>query len=366
VLELGLRLIDFVKMRNSPLEMNTAAGDNVFKFYEYDSLLGWKNKPGEEGIFTTPDKKIDVKNNLQGLRDIEHSYGHAEKPRVLVLGDSFVWGYNVESNERFTDQLQRLLGKSAEIINAGVCGYGTDQELLYYRTEGFKYMPDLVVLTFGAFDAMHDNMQSVAYTYPKPYFELAENGLVLQNVPVPERTGYEWTEKETLERKYNKAARKDSLNKRLRKYLRRKFKTYGFISDGIKSVRRSFMDMLKSNKSILKYMMEKKSKKKPQHFFVVTKEIVKELKRTVEADNARLVVLMVTYRSDLSKLPSSIYGKMIEFCQEEDIMCIDPYEALFKEYKKGRGLYFKRDEHWNAAGHKIVSEVLRDALEGIF
>ena len=94
-----------------------------------------------------------VRFNSRGLRDTEHD--HPKPPntqRVVVLGDSFVWGWGVEMEEMFSKQLERQLGDGSasrwETINLGVSGYSTVQELVRLEVEGLRYAPDWVVLVF--------------------------------------------------------------------------------------------------------------------------------------------------------------------------------------------------------------------------
>lgn len=99
--------------------------------------------------------------NAQGFRDTrDFTY---EKPegtvRVLVIGDSFTIGYEVEQEETYSAVLERYLNKrgiSAEVINAGMSGSGTAEELVLLENEGIKYNPDIVVIGFFRND-LHDN-----------------------------------------------------------------------------------------------------------------------------------------------------------------------------------------------------------------
>lgn len=132
--------------------------------------------------------------NSKGLRDVERTY---EKPddvrRVLVLGDSMVFGHQVPQRQRFTDLLERRLDAWStapryQVLNAGVDGYGTVNELLFLRREGYRYEPDVVVLTFCMFNDLLDNHRDLArksaYTYViEPYFVLENGSLVLKNHP---------------------------------------------------------------------------------------------------------------------------------------------------------------------------------------
>ena len=49
-----------------------------------------------------------------GLRDIEPDA--ARKPAIAFIGDLFVWGYDVEQNERFTEVLRAKITEQ-RIIN---------------------------------------------------------------------------------------------------------------------------------------------------------------------------------------------------------------------------------------------------------
>ncbi len=156
--------------------------------YLYDKQLGWRNIPRWSA--TTKGKKLTI--NEKGLRDRDYPY---EKPpgtkRILVLGDSFVWGYGVADDEIFTERLEQMLeespinaGEKIEVINTGVSGWGTDQEYLFLQQEGFKYSPDIVILAFYIGNDISNNMASRQYAMEKPVF--LDRKLQVKNVPVPE------------------------------------------------------------------------------------------------------------------------------------------------------------------------------------
>jgi lysophospholipase L1-like esterase len=153
------------------------------RFWKYDALLGWAHQPGQEGIFETPQFRTFVHINQKGLRDSEHSYERLnDADRILVLGDSFAWGYGVEESERFSQLLETSLG--AEVVNAGVSGYSTDQEFLWFRNEGIKYDIDLVIVVFTGND-IGDNERELLHTiYYKPHFVQEGDHLKLSGYPV--------------------------------------------------------------------------------------------------------------------------------------------------------------------------------------
>jgi len=173
--EIALRVMHFSPMYVSP---------ERDRFWKYDSLLGWAHEPGQEGRFETPQFHTVVRINDKGLRDRSHSYERQNGiKRILVLGDSFAWGYGVEESERFSQLLEKSMG--VEVINAGVSGYSTDQEWLWYRSEGIKYEADLVILVVAGNDVGDNDQQLVSTIYYKPKFVLEDDELVLTGYPVP-------------------------------------------------------------------------------------------------------------------------------------------------------------------------------------
>ncbi len=73
--------------------------------------------------------------------------------RVLALGDSLTEGLGVAQKDNYPSQLQRLLPKHVEVINAGLSGE-TSSGLLNRLDWVLKQKPDLTILTIGANDAM--------------------------------------------------------------------------------------------------------------------------------------------------------------------------------------------------------------------
>jgi lysophospholipase L1-like esterase len=69
--------------------------------------------------------------------------------RVMVYGDSNVQARFSTREESFTGQLQRMLQESTdgevEVINAGVVGYGPDQNLIRLEADIDRHSPDVIV-----------------------------------------------------------------------------------------------------------------------------------------------------------------------------------------------------------------------------
>lgn len=92
--------------------------------FQTDQELGQVLRPGAEVTVSTPEFSTDVSINSLGLRGPE--LGEKTKPRLLTVGDSFTLALQVEHEDTFQAHLGEALG--AEVLNAGVDGFGPERE----------------------------------------------------------------------------------------------------------------------------------------------------------------------------------------------------------------------------------------------
>jgi len=99
---------------------------------------------------------IDYATNNDGLRD-DHDYTLEKVPgvrRVLMLGDSFVFGYGLPLEQTMARQVMSLLDPSSwEVMSFGVPAYNTVHEVNFLEERGLKYHPDDVLLMYHPNDA---------------------------------------------------------------------------------------------------------------------------------------------------------------------------------------------------------------------
>jgi hypothetical protein len=117
----------------------------------------------------------------------EFSVARTNAARVVAVGDSYTFGQCAEDDETFPAVLEARL-PDTEVLNFGVMGYGQDQALLRMRRDGLRYRPDVVVFGFHSSDMPRNLLRF--RDYGKPRFRLGEDGLVLENVPVPGPEAY--------------------------------------------------------------------------------------------------------------------------------------------------------------------------------
>ncbi len=147
----------------------------ALRLYQNDALLGWKGRPHKKGWMHIPAlarfqiQSFYVENNNLGFRDEDVALKKT-KPRVLILGDSMLWGLGVNNEDMASEILEHnFFHGKVEVINMAMNAYSTDQEALVYENIGGKYKPDVVTLFFYAND-ISGNMSAFFYKDKKPRF----------------------------------------------------------------------------------------------------------------------------------------------------------------------------------------------------
>ena len=156
--------------------------------YKMDEVTGHKLRPGAEGWFREEGEAY-VRINHDGWRDQEHARMKSQgTKRIAILGDSYAEALQVSEDKAFWSVLERELNACsafgnmrAEVMNFGVSGYGTAQELLAYQHRVSQYSPDIVVLAFTAGNDVRDNSKTLSNAVARPYFVYDEGSLVLDN-----------------------------------------------------------------------------------------------------------------------------------------------------------------------------------------
>lgn len=181
ILEVGVRLL---------LPPAPPSFQNYGDTYVCSPTVGWLGRPKYQRFITTEEFSHLVQFNSNGMYDTEHTL---EKPdnvfRILWGGDSFGQSLQVEESQTAHQQLEDLLNqrlgnpdRSFEVISTGVMGWGTAQELVYYREQGNQYQPDLVLLLFYIGNDAGDNLPGHALTVDgfncfAPYFPVCNGHL---------------------------------------------------------------------------------------------------------------------------------------------------------------------------------------------
>lgn len=288
--------------------------------------------------------------------------------RILILGDSTVVGRAVPEENRIHVRLQARLrerGRPAEVINAGVQGYSTDQELLWMKRLLPLYKPDLILLSVcqNDFDA---NRSKKAMGISKPLFHVKDGKIVTLEPPDLEGLRIRMEDPFRFSRLIQRSA------------------LYSFFRPQIFLLRERFG--LVDNEDIL---LGGPSRFYGDAEFAGTTDfdtcegILKEMKKTAEEHGARFAffshphleevwdphIAMIEKRFRLKegqydryrlerKLKEIAERKGLEFC---------PVVDFFRKNKNSGPFHLlPRDPHCNPEGYRIMADLLADFISAKF
>jgi lysophospholipase L1-like esterase len=304
---------------------------------------------------------------------------------VLLIGDSYFWGYGVDDRFVLSEALQERAGGNVEVINGAVTGYGTDQELLWLVNEGLRYRPDIVVLGFFPGNDVVEICASLSYGYPKPYYTYEQGRLTVHNVPVPD------TRK--LRNKWTNEA--DTAFERLKRWLRHHVHLYQLVTSRLNSLpalRALFVKagLARSDDFILpadipRYQLTDQEKKMD-----LSDALIREMKRTAEKAGAKFLLVfipnkeydpghpvgysqMVGYGKDAYDIStnfpwnSSSSEYLHRMARKERIDLLDLLPVVRSAHRQGVQFYFAgpEDHHWSAAGHRVAADAIYDRLAAL-
>ena len=161
------------------------AGIAYPSYEQVDDDRGAGLRPGASGLYTREGRSF-VEINADGRRDRPVARAKPEGVfRLAVLGDSYAEAREVELDRTFwavaEGELERCLGRKVEVLNFGVSGYGTAQELQTLRTRVWEWSPDAVLVLFLPYNDLRNNLRALEKDPLKPYFVLKDGELVLDD-----------------------------------------------------------------------------------------------------------------------------------------------------------------------------------------
>ena len=137
------------------------------RFSVEDPAIGMRYVPGAHWQFRHPEYTVEYAINADGFRDTNKH--PVPKPvgtiRVLLLGDSFTFGYGVNYEDTWPVIVERLLEKSGgrriDLVKAGIEGMDTRSEFVLLQELVPKYDPDVVIVGFLINDLYSNSLYAI-------------------------------------------------------------------------------------------------------------------------------------------------------------------------------------------------------------
>jgi lysophospholipase L1-like esterase len=301
--------------------------------------MEWELEPNFDGLWTD----VHVQINSMGFRDSEIPI--SKKPnefRILFLGDSVVFGYNLPQRDTIPEQLEYSLNqefpqKFLEVVNAGVDGYSTFQEFYLLKYKGLRLKPDLVIVGFVLNDVYEHYRTTAQYGGAGGYVNAGRKSL-----------------RRTITRLLNKSAFYTSLH---------------FTHLKMQAARRERLQTLgkwryRSRESIYNISEIFKEEYSPEIelAWADTLEQLVRLQALATENGVRLLLVLFPYAYQLDPngqalKPQSI---LIPFCRKQRIAFYDLLPS-FLEHPDPESLFLDGN-HFNADGCEFIARTLCDRL----
>lgn len=328
LVEVVLRWVDGIPEVANPL----------YSFHDSDPRLGWRGKPDIRLRFRRPQFDALIAHDGEGFRVPEPPRPAAARRRVLVLGDSFTWGWGVSQGAVYTDHLQRQLPDTA-IVNRGVNGFGTAQQLLLLEDELARSGADLVLLQFF-FNDLHDNVSPKRGR--RPLFTLDGERLVRPSGALR------------------------PLHGSLRRWLKDHSRTFLLFDFTTRTLRNAGED---AALPVPPPSGQPLAAGPPPPGAPVTARLLTAMADTARRHGARFAIAYAPHHSELGDpdaVPPDIRAAHAVAADAAggDVAWIDLTPALAAAAQRGEAVLFDGDDHWTPHGHALVAEAL--LASGVF
>ncbi len=134
------------------------------RWFISDPGYGYLNKKNfsQDFVYFKTGYVMKVRTNSLGHRGAEPDksvFNDRGTAKILLVGDSFTFGYGAENEDLFGTLLEQKLrvgGRKCTVLNSGVAGWGSLQAFNYARDHFGQFRPDIVIYTFCGNDADDD------------------------------------------------------------------------------------------------------------------------------------------------------------------------------------------------------------------
>lgn len=141
----------------------------------------WPSRTIEHVYPPQAPRRLTLTTNADGFRG-RNLHQPDPRPRLVIAGDSMVFGEGVQEEERFTNVLEAIEPRW-RVENLGMIGYGPDLMLRALEAVGLDPAPDVVVFAIFTDDFRRLAPHYAGAGFPLPRFDLEDGRLV--TVPYP-------------------------------------------------------------------------------------------------------------------------------------------------------------------------------------
>jgi len=337
LLEVGLAVL--CASGRLPIQRPTYCLGNVWSRFwaDLNPDFGVWHEPNSTYHHVAPCYNLTYRANAQGMRDRERLPAATGKPRVIVLGDSFMEGWGVASEDRMSDRLERTTG--LEHLNFGTSGsFGPTQELLLYKTLAKTFDHDAVILAIlPDNDFLDDDYEYGLAMHAgriRPYFTGAAPDYRLTYLPNPDSAS-------TTSHLVENALRQFTYTGNLIKYVKSMKRHH---ASGTATDYAGYFDFTPDQWARLAY-------------------VLKELRQA--AGNKPVLVLTIPCDTDLQHATAGaetpLAAKMRDACAALNMQYLDLLPATRDAQGGWQSCFLTCDRHWNVHGNDVAAQAVLQA-----
>lgn len=248
--------------------------------------------------------------------------------RIVCVGDSITLGLGVRNNETYSYFLEKELNAHNsktkwEVINLGVNGYNTINEVEMIKTRGLSFSPDLIILQYY----INDNSNMSDLNIRDFGEKLVENHRLLYFMVNP-----------------------------FTKFLA-KSKLFLFCAVRFKTLKISNMDTFKWWKT-------------SDYFYEgnIVSNGLKDFKRLSVKYHFKPLVLIspeFEFKNNFNEYQNT-YKEVINLCEENDLDYLDLLSCLKDRHNENARNFHIDEGHPTPYGHRIIAEILGDEINRMF
>ena len=284
------------------------------KFKDSNRFYGFKeNSTGYQG-------GVEFRTNSSGFRTTDFNNIDVDKDIVIiVLGDSYAFGYGVRYQDIFPNVLENKLrnyfnNKHIKVVNLAIPGYNTSQELYTLKEVSAKFKPRLILLAYHLNDIQPYSAEPV-FNYKNIHMSIS--------------------------------------------YLMQHIHVIRFVMPRIAAIARSFGMKLKTTatEEIEEYVNEGKK-------WTDGKNTLNELFKYCYNIDARVAVIIQPYIVTLNNNHpcAGAYGVVQSYCQKSNVPVINAFEYFLGLDAFNLWIH-PFDGHPNAQGHALIANAAFDLIK---
>ena len=326
--------------------------DNPPTTYKYNPYYVWEYRPNAKSTLLFNGTRLEVSMNEEGFHDTEVPETKTKK-RILALGDSIIAATSLPIEQGTISKL-RLQLNSYDIINTGVSGWNTEQELLFLLTKGLDYEPDIVLLYFYIGNDITTN-------YFRNYTTIADGNLTLNPRSLKDsgvvRKTYYFLDRYSILFRLARAAilRPVGSKQPSEPILCDNIgvePTYRLIENIFEVDQREIdNDVWQKNYLLLGYMNAILKKKNIDFIVILVPDMI-------QVDPAAQKIVMNCFNLTAEDLDwQRPNKKLVSFLINNNIPYIDTYDGLKNGFENNQ-IYLPSDIHFNEVGHQILADIV--------